>query len=75
MQDSNLSTELGTDGLNVTGSSWCRSHLHSHDSTEWASVGRVDNLDEADSGLAPDVTSAGSASWDGSSKWVVLVDV
>jgi hypothetical protein len=51
------------------------SHLHGHDSTEWASVGWVDNLDEADTRLATDGTSAGSAGWDGSSEGVVLVDV
>jgi len=78
-----LSTELGADGLGVLGRSrgrWRSSstsacHLDSDDSTEWASVGWVDDLDEADVGLAADGAGAGGASGHGGFEWVVLVDI
>lgn len=74
-----LSAELGADGLDIAGSRWgsstSASHLDSHDSTEWASVGWVDNLNEAHAGLTAHGAGAGGASWDGGGEWVVLVDV
>jgi len=75
-----LSTELGTDGLVVTGrgrgsSSATGSHLDSNDTAEWASVGGVDDLDEADVGLASNGSGAGGTGGDGGSEGVVLVDV
>lgn len=74
-----LSAELGADGLDIAGSRWgscaSASHLDGHDSTEWASVRWVDNLNEAHAGLAANGAAAGGASWDGGSEWVVLVDV
>lgn len=84
----NLSTELSANGLDIvccsrasrgsrasSGGGASASHLDGHDSTEGTSIGWVDDLDEADTGLATSGTGAGCASWDGGSKWVVLVDV
>jgi len=49
--------------------------LHSNDTTEWASVGWVDDLDEADTGLACNGSRAGGAGWNSNLDGVVLVDV
>jgi hypothetical protein len=81
-----LSTELGANGLRSLGSSTVcsrcsrgrstsTSHLNSDDSTEWAGVAGVDDLDEADTGLASDGAGASGASRHGGCEWVVLVDV
>jgi len=76
-----LSAELSADGLDVPGSGGRRSrgispsHLYGNDSTKWAGIGGVDNLDEADVGLAADSTGAGCASGYGGLEWVILVDV
>ncbi len=82
----NLSTELSANGLDIVccsrsggggggGGGARTSHLDGHNSTEGAGIGWVNNLDEADTGLAASGTGAGCASWDGGSKGVVLVDV
>jgi hypothetical protein len=77
----NLSTELGANRLDITGcgrrggSCTSASHLDGDDSTEGAGVGGVDDLDEADVGLAADGTAAGGAGGYGGREGVVLVDV
>ena len=80
-----LSTELGTDGLGRFGpsagsgitlaSSASASHLDSDNTTKRASIRGVDDLDEADVGLAGDGAGAGGSGGDGGCEWVVLVDV